>query len=617
LRELRIPTVRDRIVQQALLNVLTPLIDPIFSPCSFAYRPNLSYINAVEKIAYWRDNGYQFVLDGDIVKFFDNLNHQCLFFELRKLINHPGILYLIKSWVTCGILTKNGLEVNTKGVPQGAVISPLLANIYLDAFDKVLSNSDLKLVRYADDFVVLANSQERIITAYPQVVEILKAIKLELHPQKSQVTNFERGFRFLGHGFIQNAIFPLEDQPDSNNNKNYDKANLNGKKKSPPMEVKTHPSETQEEKEKVNKNQKLTPTYTGLNILRSVPNFEEINKYWNEEMATLYLMEQGTALAKDHYRFIVQVSKDQKLELPLNQVERILIFGNIHLTTPVINTCLQNKIIILFLTLSGLYRGHLWSEESIHLANHLVQFERRNDSLFQLNVSRAIVFGKLTNSRQLLMRLNRKRKQSDVTKAIAGINADIEALEKVDNIDTLRGYEGITAARYFPAFGQLITNSDFSFCLRNRQPPQDPVNSLLSFGYTLLFNNVLSLIIAEGLSPYLANFHYGEDKKPYLAFDLMEEFRSPIVDSLVIKIVNKSIVKPQDFEKVVSNGGIYLTGEGKKLFVKHFENRMNEAVSHPSQKSPVTYRQAIQLQIRRYKQSLLSSVPYEPFLRKS
>lgn len=221
---------------------------------------------------------------------------------------------------------------------------------------------------------------------------------------------------------------------------------------------------------------------------------------------------------------------------------------------------------------------------------------------------------KFTNSKQLLMRLNRKRKVEEVYKAIAGINADLEALEKVDNIDSLRGYEGISAARYFPAFGQLITNPDFSFCLRTRQPPKDAVNSLLSFGYTLLFNNVLSLIIAEGLSPYLANFHYGEDKKPYLAFDLMEEFRSPIVDSLVIKIINNGWLKSKDFEKA-TNGGIYISGEGKKLFLKHFENRMNEAVSHPSLKSPVTYRQAIQLQIRSYKQSLLSNVPYEAFLR--
>jgi CRISP-associated protein Cas1 len=333
-------------------------------------------------------------------------------------------------------------------------------------------------------------------------------------------------------------------------------------------------------------------------------------------MATLYLVEQGTNIYKNHQRLIVEVSDTEKLQIPLNEVERVLLFGNINLTTPVINTCLLNKIMVLFLSPSGLYRGHLWSEESLNLATHLTQFDKHNDAVFQFNISRAIVFGKLTNSKQFLLRLNRQRKSDEVKKAIAGITADLEALKTVDNLDSLRGYEGISAARYFPAFGDLITNPNFSFSLRNRQPPEDPVNSLLSFGYTLLFNNVLSLIIAEGLSPYLGNFHYGEKKKPYLAFDLMEEFRSPIVDSLVMKIINNNWLKPTDFERV-KNGGIYITGEGKKLFIKHFENRMNETLSYPSLISPVTYRQIIQLQIRKYKKSLLDSVAYESFLRSS
>ena len=630
-RELKIPTIRDRIIQHALLTVLVPLFEPSFSSVSFSYRPNLSYINAVEKVAQWRDIGYRFVLDADVVKFFDNINHQRLLTEVRKLVNEPLILSLIQTWISIGVLTDNGIIRAEKGIPQGAVISPLLANIYLNEFDHILAHSDLKLVRYADDFVVLANSQERIISAYYQVEQILADFQLELHQQKSQITNFDYGFRFLGHGFLQNAIFPLEDKPKKK-----------GKKKSsPPTAVKSEKEE--EEKiesvnldvilvidtlpEKNNSNlsdgnlsstinyvdDNLTNTESNITLISNgftstnrhstihnlnenlinnnfTPqvirnyltdsNFDEdlttqlksaINQYWNQEMATLYLMEQGTTLAKNHLRFIIYLTSKKKFELPLNDVERILIFGNIHLTTPVMNSCLQNNVPLLFLNQFGHYKGHLWSGESIHLPSHLTQFEKRTNLAFQFQVSRAIVYGKLSNSKQFLLRLNRKRNNGDVKKAIAGINDDLESLERVDNIDSLRGYEGISAARYFPALGQLITNPDFSFCLRTRQPPKDAVNSLLSFGYTLLFNNVLSLIITEGLSPYLANFHYGEDKKPYLAFDLMEEFRSPIVDSLVIKIVNNGWLKPEDFEKVVSNGGVYISGEGKRLFLKHFD----------------------------------------------
>ncbi|MGA9381627.1 MAG: CRISPR-associated endonuclease Cas1 [Phormidium sp.] len=332
-------------------------------------------------------------------------------------------------------------------------------------------------------------------------------------------------------------------------------------------------------------------------------------------MGTIYLVEQGTNLYKENYRFVVWVPEAETREIPIRDVKRILVFGNVQISTQAINTCLQKQIIVLFSSLSGQYKGHLWSAESNHLNNELIQLEKRQDFRFQLQVSRSIVYGKLMNSKQLLLRLNRKRKVAEVATAIAGINSDINALDVVDNLDSLRGYEGIGAARYFPAFGNLITNPSFSFSLRYRQPPTDPVNSLLSFGYTLLFNNVLTLIIAEGLSPYFANFHYGEDQKPYLAFDLMEEFRSPIVDSFVLKIINTGMFKPTDFETVATTGGTYLRREARKIFLDQFERRMNEQVSHPDLQSQVTYREAIQLQIRRYKRALLHSVSYEPFLR--
>lgn len=331
-------------------------------------------------------------------------------------------------------------------------------------------------------------------------------------------------------------------------------------------------------------------------------------------MATIYLIEQGTTLAKDHQRFIIKSYENERIEVQIREVERIVVFGNIHLTTPVINSCLENNIVILFANQSGQYKGHLWSEEAVNLNFELAQINRWSDTLFQINVSRAIILGKLFNSKQILLRLNRKRKVAEVAQAIAGISMDIKTLRTVDDIDTVRGYEGIGAARYFPAFGKLITNTAFAFCQRLRQPPSDPVNSLLSFGYTILFNNVLSLIIAEGLAPYFGNLHYGERKKPYLAFDLMEEFRSPIVDSFVLKVINNSMFRLDDFESSLE-GGVYLTASARRTFLKHFEQRMNEEVSHPDVQHSATYRQAIQLQIRRYKRSLISEVAYEPFFR--
>ena len=185
-RELKIPTIRDRIVQQALLNVLSPLMEEKFSPVSFAYRPNLSYINAVEKIADYRDMDYVWVLDADIVKFFDNIDHHRLLKEVRLHIDNPGILCLIKSWISVGVETREGIILPQKGIPQGAVISPILANIYLHEFDEIISASDLEMVRYADDFLVLSTNQERILSAKSEVINLLDSMGLTLNEEKTQ-----------------------------------------------------------------------------------------------------------------------------------------------------------------------------------------------------------------------------------------------------------------------------------------------------------------------------------------------------------------------------------------------------------------------------------------------
>ncbi len=619
-RELRVPTVRDRIVQHAVLNVLNPVVEKDFSAVSFAYRPNLSYLDAVNEVIRWRDLNYRFVLDADITKFFDNINHQILLRAVRKYVEHPGILCLIKSWISVGILTKEKIVKADKGIPQGAVISPLLANIYLDEFDKSFSDTDWKLVRYADDFVVLAQSLEEILAASAHVEKTLDSLELTLHPDKTLLTNFKEGFRFLGHGFLDNAIFPIESNEEGRRQKAEGRRHEEGRGQKEEQGKKKSLEEQETETTELEVlPTAFSPTTTLENVELKLAKKFTNRVIWSREMATLYLLEAGTTIYKDNQRFGIWIpdknNDNNRMEIPIREIERILIFGNIQLTTPVIQTCLDKKIVVLFLASSGQYKGHVWNVESTHLDNELVQVKKHGNVDFQLPVSQAIVRGKLMNSRQLLLRLNRKRQVPDVAKAIAGINQDILAVDGVKDINSLRGSEGIAAARYFPALGKLISNSAFSFSLRNRQPPQDPVNSLLSFGYTLLFNNVLSLIIAEGLSPYFGNFHYGEKKKSYLAFDLMEEFRSPIVDSFVLKLINLSSVKQKDFESVITTGGVYLKSGPRKVFLEQFEQRMNESISHPDIQTQVCYRQAIQLQIRRYKRYLLHEEPYEPFWR--
>jgi CRISP-associated protein Cas1 len=155
----------------------------------------------------------------------------------------------------------------------------------------------------------------------------------------------------------------------------------------------------------------------------------------------------------------------------------------------------------------------------------------------------------------------------------------------------------------------------FEFTQRTYHPPKDPFNALLSFGYSLLCSNVLSFLLAEGINPRLGNLHGAERPQAYLSFDLMEEFRSVIVDTLVIQAINQNVIRPTDFNWPQEGGGIYLNESAKRIFLKAFETRMSQLTTHPDLKTQVSYRRVIHLQIRRYAQSIRHNVPYEAFRR--
>lgn len=626
-RELGVPCVRDRIVQQALLQVLHPVMEKEFEPSSFAYRPGRSHLMAVRQVAKLRDQGYNWVLDADIVKYFRNIEHSRLLLEVRERLDRDWVIELVRAWVEVGVLTKAGIVLPTKGVPQGAVISPLLANIYLDDFDARLGALGHKLVRFADDFVVLSRSRQRLIAGKAEVSRLLNEAGLLLHPDKTRLTRFDQGFRFLGHGFAGDLIVPLKKGRKTDTRGRKGKA-IGDEVRLVHTEVSTGPSEFQQAflaalKEK---QQPIPPPLyvaLGYKVRPDLKPGKRIEigtneQVWETGMSSLYVMQQGTYLHKQQGRFVVRPPQGDAIEIPIREVERILLFGSVQVSTAAMSTCTEQHIPVMLLSQMGDYKGHLWSAESPDLVVETAQFERRQDEAFKCEMARAMVTGKLMNSKQLLLRLRRKDSHPMVLGAILRLSDTVDTLAKLGDVLTLeqiRGYEGFGAAQYFAALNQLIRNPGFSLPQRAFHPPPDPMNSLLSFGYTLLFNNVFSLLITEGLNPYLGNLHGAERTKAYLAFDLMEEFRSPVVDTLVMKLVNQKEIRPTDFTWPTDKGGVYLTGGARRVFLKRFEERLSMKASHPDVQAKVSYRRIIQLQVKRYVLSLLGNQPYEAFRR--
>ena len=202
-RPLGIPTVKDRVVQESFRRILEPIFEKVFCDCSYGFRPGRSAFDAIMKIEEYREQGYKWVVDADIKGYFDNIDQDLLMDFITQRINDGWVLQTIKLWLTAGVMTDDEFQETLKGTPQGGVISPLLANIYLHQFDKEMTERGYKMVRYADDFVVLTKSKKKANRALEVIREITEGkLNLKLHPEKTVVTNFGRGFVFLGYEFI-------------------------------------------------------------------------------------------------------------------------------------------------------------------------------------------------------------------------------------------------------------------------------------------------------------------------------------------------------------------------------------------------------------------------------
>jgi group II intron reverse transcriptase/maturase len=208
MRPLGIPTVADRVVQQATVAVIGPLFEARFLPCSFGYRPGKGAQQALWWVREAIRRGDCWVAEFDIVGFFDNLNHARLLRELAKGVEDPEVIGLVRRWLQAGVLTEAGLLARPAGTPQGGVVSPLLANIYLHRLDAELRSAGYRLIRYADDFVILADRRWKVEAADRLVRSILGDIGLEVAEAKSGIAHLREGFEFLGFQFHRRFLRP-------------------------------------------------------------------------------------------------------------------------------------------------------------------------------------------------------------------------------------------------------------------------------------------------------------------------------------------------------------------------------------------------------------------------
>ena len=535
-RPLSIPTVKDRILQTAVTQILNPIFEEEFEDVSFAYRQGRSVAQAINLVERLRNKGYHWVVDADIHKYFDEVDHNLLMQEIKKLITDTNILHLIEAWIKATIIDKKQRYTIDKGIPQGSPLSPLLANLYLDHLDETLLDNDFRLVRYADDFVVLCKSADKAKQALELTQDVLEGLRLALNQQKTQIIDFNQGFRFLGVRFVRSLALK---STQTRTHKNSTKAPLST---STSTLEKKQKQRTLQKRKQQQKEEEKTNWYTyALSTGDEFTSSDEMREAFSEagihpqhfpseatpddnlpppaltqnqktntnnqpRLKTLYLLEHDATLGKEYERFTIKKQGKIIKEIPAIHVDQIMVFGNAQLTTQVMHFCLQQRIPIYLLSGKGRYYGIVDSFNTDPVLLHREQFKQADNPTFSLQIACQFITGKLSNSRTLLKRQSRNRNAPAFDEANLQIKKIIPKLKTAKSLDQLRGYEGNAARIYFQA---IAASLDPKWCFngRNKQPPTDPVNALLSYGYTLLFYNIYSLLRTRGLNPHVGHLH--------------------------------------------------------------------------------------------------------------
>lgn len=332
-------------------------------------------------------------------------------------------------------------------------------------------------------------------------------------------------------------------------------------------------------------------------------------------MPVLYLIEQGTTLHKKGDVFTVTQKGELLQEIRAIEVEQIIVLGNIDLTTPAINYILRQGIDCVFCNSYGRYHGRLISNESKLGILRLHQVETVLQPAKKLEIARAFVRGKLHNQSTMIKRFQRELDLPELALTIERIETILNKLDKCPDVNALLGQEGFASASYYASFRNIL-KQDMGFASRLRRPPPDPVNSLLSFGYTLLVYNIQSAVSTVGLDPFIGFLHSNEQSRPNLVLDLMEEFRPIIVDSLVLWLVNTRVMTEENFTRPSSPGKmVAITPEGLKKFIHHYEQRVQSEIYHPRTNGKTSYRRCFELQARELAQAIMEpEYNYKSFL---
>ncbi|MFP5516980.1 MAG: CRISPR-associated endonuclease Cas1 [Alphaproteobacteria bacterium] len=573
-RVLAIPCVTDRVAQTAAALVLSPRLDADMSDASFGYRPGRGVRHAVDRIALHRRAGYLWVVDGDIERYFDSVPHGRLLDRLERSVDDPLVLDLVSLWLES--FSPNGL-----GLPQGAPVSPLLSNLYLDDVDDRIAGDGVRLVRFADDFVLMCRSETAAEAARDHVRALLAEQGLRLNPDKTRIVPFEQGFRFLGHLFVRSLV--LKEVGDDDD---------------------TVPADLPAD----------LPAALGAlaPVAEEAPDDAETAD-GAPGLRVLYVMEPGRRLDSAGAAFSVTEDGAELLTLPASRLDRIELGPRAEASDEALRQAVASGVSVAWVDGWGRTAGCLhrrpWDRAELHWDQARVAL----DPAARADLARRLVDGRVRNQRALLNRLNRRRDDAEARAAIATLGRVLRVLPRAADVPTLMGREGEAAAAFWPALGRMLEHG-WTLTARRRRPPPDPVNLTLSALAGLLSRDLLALVQRRGLHPGFGALHSPADRAAACVYDLMEAFRAPLVEGLAVYLLNNRVLSAEMFAVSEQDGAVRLMPEGRRRLIRGWESWLDRPVKSQRSGHRLAWRRLMDEQVMALVRHVRGEEPYRPYL---
>lgn len=626
-RPIGLSAIKDKLVQRVLYNNLNPYFDKQFSNASYAYRPEKSTLKAINRATEHLNQKNFIVLKSDIENFFETINHDKLLKILDAEVKDKSIIRLLSLFMQVGGFVKQDYDAHLHGVYQGDILSPLLSNIYLNEMDIFLEKKNISFVRYADDFALFFKGKNSAYQTLKELKKFLKTLHLKLGDKKTSVVHISDGFTFLGVEFrgrnreiqeerLQKSLQKLEllSQNKSGFKKYVDELNfyLQGvknyylkiltKNSQQHLALQNALSSSLSHKVFLSKKSKDITTkkeftilleQVKLHILFEVDIVKHEIKHilaigYEKYLADKSYKDTSSKIAKKKNRYAKKFANDSTLHIaqpglmlgisknkftlkkygkvqnsfPINKITRIVFEGKgFSLSTNVIKKCADNAITIDFINADATSYASLITYKSSMTQIVNQQAKILNTSL-HLELAKAFIRGKAKNQLNYIKYLNKYHKL--MQKQIDSIESSIVKMKTASSVNELMGYEGSISATYWSALKLIL---EVPFTKRITYGAKDIVNSSLNYGYAFLYGKVQHSLVHAGLNLNISFLHSLDEKKPTLTYDMIEEFRTFIVDRTIVSMLNK------DEPIKLGNDGL-LTQASRQLIAKNIKEKL-------------------------------------------